>query len=317
MAELCVKNLRDDLAFGARVEGLSVEALVDDAVRAQVNAVFEERGLIVFENVEPSGELQVALSEAYGPLKDHPVSAVPRIDPDMLPGIIDMYQPPYEGTTVEIEGRQLMSWLPWHFDHCYNDELNKAGVLRTLVIPDEGGLTGFADGIELYKAISAELREQIEGCNIIYSLDVSMTNVRYTPKGFRLIKERASAGKIREQARQQPRAIHPAVWTRPTGEKVLHISPWMAEGIQRREDADGAALLAAVCEDMVAKLQPYYHRWSPTDMLIWDNRRMLHNATGTDPSVARRMQRTTIRGDYGLGCFESKPKDGAAAEMSC
>ena len=74
----------------------------------------------------------------------------------------------------------------------------------------------------------------------------------------------------------RPRALHPAVWTRSSGEKVLHVSPWMAKGIEGREDADGDALLAAVCDEIVeaAKDLSYFHRWQPTDMVIWDNWRM-------------------------------------------
>jgi taurine dioxygenase len=101
-----------------------------------------------------------------------------------------------------------------------------------------------------------------------------------------------------------PRAIHPAVWTRKDGRKVLHVSPWMAEGVEGRENAEGDALLQAVCHEISKKARPYCHRWTANDMLIWDNWRMLHSVSGTPPQYFRRMQRTTIKGDYGLGRFE-------------
>src|SRR5690242_20781641 len=50
--------------------------------------IFEERGMIVFEEVEPCNSMQVALSEVFGPLKEHPVTAVPLVDSDHVPGII-------------------------------------------------------------------------------------------------------------------------------------------------------------------------------------------------------------------------------------
>ena len=101
------------------------------------------------------------------------------------------------------------------------------------------------------------------------------------------------------------RAIHPAVWTRASGEKVLHVSPWMSVGVSGHEDPQGDALYEAICQELIAKVKPYYHRWNHTDMLIWDNWRMLHSVSGMDPTHPRRMQRTTIRGDYGLGRFEN------------
>jgi taurine dioxygenase len=153
-AGLTVSPLRDDLAFGVRIEGVTRDMLDDESVRAEINRVFEEAGLIVFSDVEPSAQMHVALSNVFGPLKDHPSKAVARVDQDSMPGVIDMTTEPNEPGALRVGGKTLLSWLPWHFDHAYNDELNRAGVLRAIDIPPEGGLTGFLDGIELYRLLS-------------------------------------------------------------------------------------------------------------------------------------------------------------------
>ena len=59
---ISVEPLRADLSFGARIGGVTFEALDDPAVREEINAVFEDRGLIVFADVEPSGRMHVASS---------------------------------------------------------------------------------------------------------------------------------------------------------------------------------------------------------------------------------------------------------------
>ena len=104
----------------------------------------------------------------------------------------------------------------------------------------------------------------------------------------------------------RPRALHPAVWTRRSGEKVLHVSPWMAKGIEGRDDAEAEALLdRGVRRDRRGgRGLSYFHPWKPTDMVIWDNWRFLHSVSGTPPEHGRCMHRTTIAGDYGLGRFE-------------
>ncbi len=317
MSSITVSPLRDDLGFGTRVSGVTQELLQDGAVREQLNELFQDRGLIVFENVEPSGRMHVAISNVFGPLKDHPVAAVKRVDQDTMPGVIDMRHDPDHAGIVEIEHQRLSQWLPWHFDHCYNNELNRAGVLRALEIPPGGGMTGFADCIELYNAISPELRSRIEGCNIVYTLDLAYANMRFgKPRTFREIVAHPQHSKMTELAKTLPRAIHPAVWTRATGEKVLHLSPWMAVGLEGRENPEGDALLAAACEEILAKVHPYFHQWKPTDMLIWDNWRMLHAVSGHDPKYPRRMQRTTIKGDYGLGYFENNGTGDKVLEMT-
>ena len=106
--------------------------------------------------------------------------------------------------------------------------------------------------------------------------------------------------------------MHPIVWTRATGEKVYHAGPWMAFGFEGREDAEGDALFEECCQTLnrIAAEHSYWHDWKKTDMIIWDNWRMLHAVEGNDPKYERRSQRTTIKGDYGLGYFEGGKKIG-------
>src|SRR5206468_8247920 len=138
------------------------------------------------EEVEPCSSMQVALSEVFGPLKEHPVAAVPLVDSDQVPGIIEVRFSPESGDIVEIDGMPYSSWLPWHFDHCYNNELNRAGVLRLVQMTPNGGQTCFMDGIALYEALSPDLRERIEGQSIIYSMDMQPDHIRFgRPANFR------------------------------------------------------------------------------------------------------------------------------------
>lgn len=312
-----VSPLREDLSFGVRVRGVTLEVLADPGVRAEIVALFEDRGMIVFENVERTSRMHVALSEVFGPLKEHPNPAVARVDAGAMPGVIDMHSKAGEGGVVELDGRRLSGWLPWHYDHCYNNELNRAGVLRALEIAPQGGLTGFCDGVDLYKAFSPDLRARIEAKSILYRLDLNYEDLRFgRPDGLVEVVKKPGAAAVMAAAKGAARAVHPAVWTRRSGEKVLHVSPWMAQGVAGEEGPEGDALLEAVCQEINAKAQAYFHAWNLTDMLIWDNWRMLHSVSGMDPGYSRRMQRTTIRGDYGLGYFENGGSGDKVLEMT-
>jgi taurine dioxygenase len=315
MASINIRPLQDDLNFGARVTGIDWITIEDQAVRTQLNQLFEERGVIVFEDIEPSSKMQVAISTVFGPLKEHPVKVVPRVDGEALPGVIELKANPETGAIVEVDGQIRTSWQPFHFDHCYNNELNRAGVLRSVVTPPEGGYTAFADGIQLYEALSPELRQAIEDKRVIYTLDLFYANQRFgLPRDFHQLQPMADNG-LMEIARSLPRAIHPAVWSRRSGEKVLHVSGYMSVGLEGHEDPEGDALLQAVCMEIRDKAKPYVHKWKPTDMVIWDNWRVLHEAYGVDPKYQRCIHRTTISGDYGLGYWESRTPDAGAVPM--
>jgi len=303
-----VRPLSDELSFGARVTGVTRGNSGDPDVRRRINEAFIDRGMIVFEGVEPSNAMQVALSEVFGELEDHALSDVPMAD-DEVRGMTDFT---YEDI-FEVDGKELSGFIPWHFDACYTNALNRGGVLRALVISPEGGLTGFADGVQLYRAIDPALRARFEDLEIVYHSHLMFMNLRFgRPASYRPVKVRQMITDMLEHTRTAPRSVHPAVWTRANGEKVLHVAPWQAAGIAGMETPEGDALLAELIGEMEAKMTPYFHAWKPTDMVIWDNWRFVHSASGNPPQFPRRMQRTTIKGDYGLGRLE---RPGAAAPI--
>jgi len=321
MAEITISDLQDDLSFGSIVDGLGWSNIADEAILQQIRDTFVERGMIVFKHMEPTAKMQVAVSRIFGPLKDHPTKTTPRDveTGDDAQGVIDMFHagttdPDFDEGIVIKDGMRLARFSPWHFDHCYNDELNYAGVLRSPVNSSAGemGRTGFMDGIELYRQFPRELRDRVEGKNIVYTLDTRLSRMNFGVN-FEPLGELPSTPALLKEVAIFPRAIHPAVWTRKTGEKVLHMAPWMAVGIENHENEQGNALFDEICHELVRRGQgtsAYWHQWEPTDLVIWDNSRMLHAVEGCDPKYDRRTIRSTIKGDYGLGCFEDGKKIG-------
>lgn len=300
-----ILDLREDLPFGARILGATRHNLTDADTRGSIKQAFEDRGLLVFEDVEQSPQMQLAISDVLGPLKDHPVAGVARTDNALAPGVIELNNDLEDPLIIELDGKHLSNWLPWHFDHAYNNELNRAGVLRPVIIAPTGELTGFADGIDLYNTLATALREKIEGLNILYHLSTMLLNMQFgKPADMRGLRNSAEGLRVEEEGKKVPRAIHPAVWKRATGEKILHVSLLHAVGIEGHENVEGNALLEDVCRHIVDNSKAYYHQWQLGQMLTWDNWRLLHCVTGADPTCPRRMHRTTIKGDYGLGRFE-------------
>ena len=311
MASLEIRVLDDSLSFGAEVTGVTSEVLKDAEVRAQLNQLFEDRGVIVFRGVEPSAAMQVEISQVFGPLKEHPVSSVERADAEKLTGVIAIGTGPHMGV-VEIGGQKLQTWQPWHFDHAYNNELNRAGVLRSLAIASEGGLTGFADGVQIYRDMDPAIRAKAEGVHMLYNLDLRYTEQRFgLPDTFRVVRHHES--KLHEMTAGNPCSIHPILWTRPDGEKVFHMTPYGCRGIEHDRSDAAFELLAEIWDEAMRVIKPYHHQWHTTDMVIWDNWRVLHEACGCPEGEERIVHRTTIKGDYGLGRFEQRSVAGQVA----
>ncbi len=314
MAALRITDLSPEHNWGSRVSGVDWTNIADEEMRAQMRQLFIERGVIVFEDMEPTPKMQVELSKIFGPLKDHPTRNVPRAEGKDMLGVIDMRHEPrgdvgHDHGLTEYNGKKVVSFLPWHFDHSYNDELNYAGVLRSVVTAPEGGRTGFVDGIELYNTMDPAILRKIESLSALYTLDVRLTQMRFG-RYFETFGDTEKDRPNTEESSVFPRSIHPMIWTRPTGEKVAHFCGFSAVGIEGHEDAEGEALFEEALQELNRKAHPYWHAWKPTDMLIWDNHRVLHGVEGCDPKYERRMHRTTIKGDYFLGRFEDGKKIG-------
>ena len=248
--------------------------------------------------------MQVAISTVFGPLKDHPSQATPRAGGEL--GVIEIRHQPNEGGRVRLDGAELSQWLPWHFDHCYNDELNRAGVLRAVEIPPDGGRTGFVDGIALYDAISPELRDRIEGETVLYAMDVILDNLRFgRPADFVEVEASPEAaggdGRVR---RPTARAASGGLDARAPARRCCTCRRgWRrASSATRTPTATRCSPRCATRSSTVAQrpllLPPVAadrHGRSGTTGGCCTRCRAWH------PTYGRCMHRTTIKGDYGLG----------------
>src|SRR5262249_4151873 len=139
----------------------------------------------------------------------------------------------------------------------------------------------------------------------LYTRDMLFAHMRFgRPENAREIRTMGVTYELAKQAETMPRSVHPAVWTRRTGEKVLHVSFLHSVGIEGHETSEGDALLQKVCKEFTGARGAFSNQWQPHQRLTWENGRMLPCVPGTDPKNRRCIQRTTIKGDYGLGYFE-------------
>jgi taurine dioxygenase len=287
--------------YGAIVTGLDPAAIDDPSVRQALHDLWIAKGVIVFRGVAGGIDTQLRLSEIYGEPEIHPMMAGTDIKTEhkaLAPIEFDRE----DGNIYEVGGEQRGGYLPWHFDGAYVDRINHGGILRPEVLPRRGGDTGFIDQIAAWDELPDRLKARIAGLNVVYSYQPDFTRARFGARVDRLVRMATLFRKGMEHPSVQVRAIHPLVYEQAeTGKKVLHVSPWFADGIEGMENAEGDALLTEVIDHVIRPELMYFHKWQAGDMVLWDNWRMLHSASGVPPEETRIMRRTTIVGDYGLG----------------
>lgn len=304
MTDLRVTPLSATRPYGVIVSGLRKESLEEAGVREKLKALWIEHGLIVFRDIDRAPEMHVKLSGCFGPLESHPLKAAYSSDRDE---ITEIRYAPGESTVYEVRGEKLGGWLPWHSDLAYVDRINRGGILKAVELPERGGDTGFVDQISAYDALPDRLKSRIEGLHVAYRLELDATRQRFGgERELKVLRLSPATIAANATAARRPRSVHPIAYVQPeSGRRVLNVSPWFATGILEMPGEDGDALLAEVIDYAISPDLAYYHRWRSTDeMLLWDNWRMIHCATGVPAHLTRRMERTTISGDYALGRWE-------------
>ncbi len=307
IALLDIAPLGEGVPFGAKVSGLTRAHIQDEAVRRALVDLWIDRGVILFRGGEATSEMHVELSRCFGEIEPHPF---PESSEPGFPDLVKIKYYPDDGTYYDVGGEERGGWLPWHSDLIYTDRINRGGILRPVQLPQSLGMTGFIDQIGAWERLPAALKQQIEGLHIVYSVDMDFSRQLFAHDGnLRCIRMAKSGLAIARRMWTYPRVVHPMVFTQAeTGRKVLNVSPGFAEGILELGGPDGDALLREVIAHCTDPATAWFHDWRDGDMVLWDNWRVLHCATGVPPDQTRVMQRTTIRGDYALG----RKLDGAA-----
>jgi taurine dioxygenase len=294
-----VEPLSPELNFGKIIRGLTARDIESEEVREALRRHWIEDGLVLFRDGEISEQFQLDLSRIFGPLDKHPVQEILDLN---NPELITLTSAPDNVTILEIDGEIGGGFLGWHTDLVYVDHINHGGVLRALQTTSRGGVTGFIDQIDCYERLPGDLKERVEGLDVVYQLGPFTKFPYMTRSSLRIVQEAPSARAALDRVESEfPPVAHPLVFTQPeTGRKVLNFSPFFALGIDGMDNEEGDALMRRLSAHVLDS-PAYHHAWSLGEMILWDNWRMLHCVSQIPLGETRIMQRTTIKGDYALG----------------
>jgi taurine dioxygenase len=185
------------------------------------------------------------------------------------------------------DGKRYIPGEGWHTDHSNDTRPPKATVLHAVTLPDRGGDTQFANMAAAYAALPAAMQDRIAGLIAIH--------VYQSSHSARKLMGLSDANKERV-----PNAVlHPIVRTHPeNGRRSIYINPIRIEGILGLDHKEALPLLDELLEHATRQEFQYRHEWRPGDVVIWDNRCLLHKANGDyDMDQTRYLYRVMLQGD--------------------
>ncbi|MFL5253508.1 MAG: TauD/TfdA dioxygenase family protein [Rhodopila sp.] len=264
--------------LGAEIHGIDLSRPVADAVKAGLNEAFSRHGVLAIRGQQLKPAQMLEAVQIFGPVfRQHntrfALAECPEIhyisNQDSFP-----------------DGRRYIPGEGWHTDHSNDTRPPKATVLHAVTLPDHGGDTQFANMTLAYEMLPVATRRRIDPLLAVHVYQSSHS-------------ARKLMG-LPEAARERmPNAVlHPMVRTHPeTGHKTLFINPIRIEGILGLDHKEVLPLLDELLDHATQEALQYRHRWLPGDLVIWDNRRLLHKANGDyDMAQTRYLYRVMLQG---------------------
>jgi alpha-ketoglutarate-dependent taurine dioxygenase len=268
-----------DASFGAVVTGVRLAA-IDDATWRDLYRAWLDYALLIFPGQHLSRAEQIAFAQRFGPLEFNlaPLSNV-KADGSLR----------LEADNDDVI-KVLKGNMGWHADSTYMPVQAKGAVFSAQVTPSSGGQTGWADMRAAHDALDEAMRARVERLSAHHSLHYSQSKLCHRPGEGP--SEYSGYG-----FHDGPTPLRPLVKTHPeTGRKSLLIGRH-AHNIPGLEPAESERLLDELVDFACRPPRVHHHSWTPGDVVIWDNRCLLHQATPWDMSEPRIMWHSRIAGD--------------------
>jgi taurine dioxygenase len=254
-------------SIGAEVKGVDLKHPLDDTTFATIHQAFIDHCMLVFRRqfLDPATQMTFALR--WGKVLD-----APYLRPTEMPGHPGMLVVPNMGKTMSYTTEV------WHSDVSFMPAPAALTILAAQVVPEVGGDTMFASQYRAYETLSEGMKHILEGLRGLHS-------------GGKL------AG-LFGTADTTPRQSHPIVRTHPeSGRKALYVNPLYTQSIEGLTDAEGRGLLDFLFQHVCRPDFTYRHQWALGDVIMWDNRCVLHYAVHDHGEAPRLMHRTVIAGN--------------------
>ena len=268
--------------FAAEVRGLELGRPLDAATRRQIKDAFARHSVLVFRDQDVTDEQQIAFSEYFGSLERTKVGT-----PGAGSPLVILTNIGADGSITSPTDKQILNNKAnqhWHADSSFKPVPAKASMLSARIIPSNGGNTEYLSMRAAYAALPSAKQAKIEGLVAIH--DYAHGRSKIDPN---LVTD--------EERRAVPPVHQAVVLDHGAFGKSLYLGAHCAS-IEGWPESEGRALIDELMAHAMQARFVYSHPWQPRDMILWDNRAVLHRATPFATTAERRlMVRTTIAGE--------------------
>ncbi|RBI85945.1 TauD/TfdA family dioxygenase [Rhodosalinus halophilus] len=275
-------------AFGVEVRGVRLDEVTESRLFPEIRAAFEAHSALLFRDQALSPEAHLRLARLFGPIEDRKADERAEGEAFEIPEVSNLRA---EGGTwgeTDLATLNLKANMLWHTDSTFLPVPALTNILVARVVPSEGGATELASTRAAFAAMSPERQDQLRRLRLRH---------RYSHSRAQISPELAELPMFNKWDDQ----VWPAVWRNPVnGAEAVYVASH-ACAVEGMDAAEGRALIAELIEACTRPEFVYAHRWRPGDVLIWDQRAVMHRGTPWPYEEPRKL--TSI-------CVSATPADG-------
>jgi taurine dioxygenase len=267
--------------LGAEIVGLDLKAAMPDDTTAAVNRALADHIVLVFRKQDLSAPQFLAAAERFGePLIQH----------------LSQYQAPdcpmvsYVSNQEKTEaGAPKLLGKAWHTDHSFQPEPPKTTMLHGVELPKQGGDTWFANMRLAYDELPGALKDRIDGLEAIHA---------YRESREVMSRDEREAEMLTDEEERANGVVHPVARTHDErGSRAIYINPLRIKRFIGMGADESTDLLAELTAHATSDAFTYAHAWRQGDVVLWDNRQVLHRVEHNyDLAEKRLMHRIILKG---------------------
>ncbi|MEM7520301.1 MAG: TauD/TfdA family dioxygenase [Pseudomonadota bacterium] len=253
-------------AFGVEVEGVALAHATHDAGFDTLRALFEEHSALLFRSQEITDEDHLALARRFGPIEDRLADERGPDDDYVVPKVTNVLADGGVTQADDLHSLNLKANFLWHADSTFLPVPALTNILIGRVVTSTGGATELASTRAAWAAMPEGLRNRIKGRGIHH---------RYSHSRAQISPELAKLPMFHKWPDQH----WSSVWTNPVnGREALYIASH-AFAVDGYNSDQSRALLDELLAFVTRPDFTYSHQWQPGDVLLWDQRAVLHRGT--------------------------------------
>lgn len=267
------------------MSGVDVSRRPSRSLLGELREIIDEYAVICLPGQNLSEDEQVEFSSFFGPVQRSISVARPgesrRFKRDDLSDISNVGHDGKPLDPQHVRRRLQLANQLWHTDNSFREPSGGYTFLFARAVPESDGETEFADARAGFDRIDRERQRELESLQVFHSLDRSRMLVGGPPLSS-------------EERRQFPGKVQPLVVTTSGGRRAIYAGSHAAAVIGMT-DEDGRALLDELNDTITDANFTYAHHWAVGDLVMWDNRAVLHRGRPFDESRhIRDLRRTTV-----------------------